>query len=486
MMSDFTHDSQVLRNDSSETPWSTQVLARLLEAIPDYAVLTVDACGRFSCWNVSSQRMFGYSEQEILGRDFEVLCPPAAGSRPEFERGMSGLGDQDRVELELLLGRREGGEFAARVVLAPLISAPAGAADTVVVVHDLTWKQHRLREVRDQKQRLRSVVETAVDAIIIIDDRGLIDSVNPGTERMFGYAPEELLGRNVSLLMPESFSSEHDSYIRNYLRTGHARIIGIGRTVQARRKDGTLFPADLAISAFEDGRPYFTGILRDVSERRMLEAELLHIAETEQRRIGQELHDDIQQQVTGLTLMSSHLAEALTAAAADQPGLAALQATAGRVAKGLRETNQSLRQLARGLVPLQVDSQGLTPSLAGLAARVGEFHAIDCSFSGETMRSELDGLRATHLYRIAQEAVQNALKHATAGSLAIRLFERDAMLALEIADDGVGFAPKARASGRGLQIMAYRADLIGAVLTVRRRETGGTIVCCTLPLPRLA
>ncbi len=124
--------------------------------------------------------------------------------------------------------------------------------------------------------RIASVLETAVDGIVIIDERGTIDTFNPAAEQMFGWTQEEVRGRNVRMLMPEPTAGEHDGYLEAYLRTGTRGIIGIGREVTALRKDGTTFPAQLGVSEFRDGeRRLFTGILRDVTEAKRVERELL-------------------------------------------------------------------------------------------------------------------------------------------------------------------------------------------------------------------
>jgi two-component system, LuxR family, sensor kinase FixL len=118
----------------------------------------------------------------------------------------------------------------------------------------------------------RAVVDTAVDAIIVIDRNGAIRSVNNATERLFGYAAAELIGRNVKVLMPEPYAREHDTYIANYLRTGRKRIIGIGREVVGRRKDGSVFPMDLSVGEARDGGdPIFVGIIRDITDRKAAE-----------------------------------------------------------------------------------------------------------------------------------------------------------------------------------------------------------------------
>ncbi len=139
--------------------------------------------------------------------------------------------------------------------------------------------QQRIQESAEAVERLRSVVNHVVDGIITIDESGTVETFNPAAERVFGYAAPEVIGHNVKLLMPEPYHSEHDRYLGDYLRTGHAKIIGIGREVVGRRKDGTTFPMDLAVSAFRLGdRRYFTGIVRDISERKRAEAELREAA----------------------------------------------------------------------------------------------------------------------------------------------------------------------------------------------------------------
>ena len=126
-----------------------------------------------------------------------------------------------------------------------------------------------------QAAKLRGILETAVVAIITIDDRGLIESINPATERLFGYSGAELIGQNVKVFMPEPYHTQHDGYIANYLQTGAKKIIGIGREVRGRRKSGEIFPLHLSVSEFQvNGRRYFTGIIQDLSDRTHVEAAL--------------------------------------------------------------------------------------------------------------------------------------------------------------------------------------------------------------------
>jgi PAS domain S-box-containing protein len=147
-----------------------------------------------------------------------------------------------------------------------------------------------------QAAKLRGILESAVTAIITIDDRGLIESINPATERLFGYGAKEVIGQNVKMLMPEPYKAEHDAYIANHLATGVKKIIGIGREVSGRRKDGTTFPLHLSVSAFEaDGRRYFTGMIHDLSDRKHVEEALRE----SERRLAQAQKMEAVGQLTG-------------------------------------------------------------------------------------------------------------------------------------------------------------------------------------------
>ena len=183
-----------------------------------------------------------------------------------------------------------------------------------VLRRDIADRKHAESELRQAEERMRSVVDHVVDGIITIDEHGNIESFNPAAEKLFGYERGEVIGRNIKLLMPEPYQSQHDGYLHNYLSTGQAKIIGIGREVVGKRKNSSTFPMELAVSEFNlKDRRYFTGIVRDISERKRTEDDLRRLAadlsEADRRKteflatLGHELRNPLAPIRTGLELL---------------------------------------------------------------------------------------------------------------------------------------------------------------------------------------
>ncbi len=340
-----------------------------------------------------------------------------------------------------------------------------------------TQRRQAASDLRDSAERLRAILETAVEGIITIDERGIIESFNLAAERIFGYKAKEVIGQNVSILMPSPHREQHDTYLGNYRRTGHARIIGIGREIVARRKNGTVFPMDLSVSEVRlADRRLFTGFIRDITERKRLEKEILEISEREQRRIGQDLHDGLCQHLAGIELMSQVLEQKLARRSK------AAAARAGDIAKNVRDAIGHTRLLARGLSPVTLESEGLMSALQELALNTEKIFRVTCRFDCHPPVLVSDYPAATHLFRLAQEAVSNALKHGRAKRILIRLKEERGRLALSIIDNGAGFPTQIpKSKGMGLRIMQSRAGMIGGTLAIERNATGGTSVTVAAP-----
>ncbi len=213
------------------------------------------------------------------------------------------------------------------------------------------------------------------------------------------------------------------------------------------------------------------------TEQARLEREVLAASERERHSIGADLHDGLGQLLTAVEFMCTALKEetALT-----QPETAARLDQMGGM---LREAVAQTRFLARGLVPLGGGSDALRHGLRSLAERTHALGRVSCEFAATGAVDVADEAAAVHLYRIAQEAVNNAVRHAGASAIRVSLARRPGRLVLEVADDGSGLPPGSEGKGAGLGLMRYRAGLIGAELTVHPRRGGGLAVACTWPLP---
>jgi len=184
--------------------------------------------------------------------------------------------------------RKDGQPIWVKVTASAARDTAGFAAYRIAVIEDINHR--KLAEGRRQadEAKYRAIVDTAVDAIAVIDESGVIQSFNRSAEDIFGYPAAEVVGQNVRVLMPEPDRGRHDGYLANYRRTGQPKIIGVGREVQGRRKDGSLFPLELSIAEWRaDGRRYFTGIMRDVTERKQAEEALRRLNETLERRVGE-------------------------------------------------------------------------------------------------------------------------------------------------------------------------------------------------------
>lgn len=452
----------------------------LLDAMQAQACI-VDLEGRIVAVNASWDRSLADNDGDRRaigpGASYLEACRRAA------DRGSPGAAEALAGVLDVLAGRREsfsqeypcdspGGQARWLLMLAsPLRCESGGALISHIHITDRKLVELALHE---SEYRLRAVVDTAADAIITIDGRGRIDTFNAAAQRMFGYDRDEVIGRDVSMLMPSSIREAHPGYLAAYSPDGPSRIVGTVRQLVARRKDGSTFPVELSVGRV-DSIGLFTGIIRDVSDRQAMQEQLLRIAEQEQRRIGQDLHDDVGQELTGLGLMIESLAESLDEQVSPDRVLA------GRVRAGISRVQRRVRDLCRGLLPVEVDAEGLMAALEDLCSKFSAGQGVSCRFECRSPVAIDDNRTATHLFRIAQEAISNAVRHGRPRSILVRLESAGEDLSLTVRDDGAGLPGRpGGAPGMGLQLMHNRAGLIGATLHIGPAEGGGTLVACTL------
>jgi len=263
---------------STEHHDPAQLWLTFVGAMSDYALLLLDPAGRIAAWNRGAELIMGHRPDQIVGRHFSCLYPAAdiEGGRPELELEVAAASGRFEDIGERV--RRDGTRFVANVLITPIRAPDGSLLGFGTIARDITERLAAETVVKASEIRLRSliatVLDTVVDGLITIDRRGIIQSFNKACVSLFGYAPDEVIGQNVRILMPEPYHSEHDRYVSAYLATGIARIIGIGREVMGRRKDGSTFPMELAVGESPQGGNHaFVGIVRDITERREAETQ---------------------------------------------------------------------------------------------------------------------------------------------------------------------------------------------------------------------
>jgi len=352
----------------------------------------------------------------------------------------------------------------------------------------------------ESEERYRALVEGVRRyAIYMLDAQGIVQTWNKGIKEVLGYERDEIVGRSGSVV----FTSEDRAMGAFQKQLAEAKKTGDShQDRQAVRKDGSTFAANDVVTALHNSSGALLGFgkvtreLRatgagaedqlaralallhvEVEHRRKLESSLLVAVEEERQRIGQDIHDDLCQHLAGVAIMARNLANRLEKTTPEE------SKPAHELSCFIEDATNVARNVSRGLHPLTLVSQGLPAALGELAERV----PIDVDFKWpKTKRLDLEAAVALHVYRIAEEAVANAIRHSGAKKIWIRLakFENDD-LSLSIEDDGNGFDQNAKTQGVGLRNMKYRAGVLEGTLSVETKPNKGTCIRCLVPSPRL-
>ncbi len=454
---------------------------RFFENSNDFLCIA-DLDGTFKRINPTFTLKLGYSESEILARPIIDSVHP--DDRESTIMALRKLSEGESVPHFENRYRSKDGSYRWLSWMAPALQP--GSKAIFAVARDITDQKATLEALKRSQDRLDLVLLTTQEAIWDYDV--VADSVwlSERYQRLFGTAP--------------ATSGVWDWWVDQIYPDDRARVSeSLRKALTGGQEYGCVWQAEYRFRSLEDGylnmesTGYITrdengkatrivGTKRDLTERKTLERRLLDIADEEQKRIAHDLHDGLGQELTGLAMMAEALSIELREKSLPE------SKTAKKIAHLLDGSLRSVRGMAQGLRPVEIDSHGLesnglAAALERLALQTAQMHRVQCKFDATDSIPNRGSEVATQLYRIVQEAVTNAAKHGKPNVIEIKLGKKNEEMELFVSDDGVGMVENSNSTGGiGMRSMHYRCSLIGARLSIESKPDGGTVVACRLPL----
>jgi len=457
-------------------------------------IIVIDARGRIEAFNPAAEWLFGYPAAEVLGRNVSMLMPsPHHEQHDRYLEHYLSTGEAKIIGTgrEVIGRRRDGSQFPLGLSVGEM--RIGGERKFTGLLHDLSKRAGLESQLGASEAKWRAVVDSAVDGIIVIDAHGRVESFNPAAERLFGYEASEVLGRNVDMLMPSPYREEHDTYLARYLVTGRAKIIGAGREVQGKRKDGTVFPLHLSVGEIVvQGERKFTGILHDLSGRVRMEEQLREQATL--ARLGEMaavIAHEVKNPLAGIRGAIQVFASRTDA---EDPHAPVLKEIVSRI-DSLDHMMKDLLLFARPPKPKRImtDLGALVRTTALLLQQDPALDEVAVTVNGSVKPVSAD---PDMLKIVFQNLLINSA-HAMdgRGKIAVTLAPHESSAEIVFADSGPGipetlrekiftpfFTTKVRGSGLGLPTAKRLIEAHQGTIAIQCPASGGTRIILTLPL----
>ncbi len=419
--------------------------AQRTQAILDNAIdgiITIDELGIVASFNKAAEHIFGYRPEEVVGQNIKMLMPePYHSAHDGYLHNYCTTGEARVIGIgrEVVGRRNDGTTFPMNLAVSEF--GHQGKRMFAGLVSDITERKQNETALRDQAEHTQAILDNMVDGIITIDQVGIIHSFTPAAERIFGYTPDEVMGQNIKMLMPNPHRDAHDTYLSNYQATGVARIIGIGREVEGQRKDGSLFPMELAISEItRQGKPMYVGMVRDITERKRVERMKSEFVST----VSHELR-------TPLTAISGALGLVAGGAVGGMPAQAQqMIAIAHRNSQRLSHLINDLldmEKIAAGKFHFDMRPHALMPLIEqALEANraYGVERRVTLALTGEAPDTEVR-VDSQRLMQVLSNLLSNAVKFSPEdGTVEIAVALRNKLVRVTVTDHGPGIPAEFR------------------------------------------
>lgn len=469
--------------EESKSPDAQDVFQRVLEAAPN-GIVVADHEGQIVLVNQTAEKLFGYSRDDFFELKIENLVPePLRKShlkhRKDFSKSATNRAMGQGRDLYAL--RSDGTEFPVEIGITP-VETPEGklVVSSIVDISERKQAEDKLNAYASELQRSNSALQKQAeilanihDAVFLISSDGILRSWNRGAEAIYGYTDDEIIGKPATQLLPADDSSRCERIMKTVAESHHTEEMVWCVTKSGER----IAVAVRATKTLGEDQSGVVICAHDITEQKRLEEQVLHASEREQRRIGQDIHDDLCQQLASIGCLTKVLEQRLR----DVYDEGALHLS--QIGDMVSQANVRAREIARGLIPAVLETEGLIGALEDLASSTEQIYSpVKCRLQASKRLKLGSQKELVQLFRIAQEAVNNAVKHAAPKLITINLTSEGSNIRLRIHDDGQGMEKlDTPTPGLGLLTMAHRAHALGGEFEIHTTEQNGTTVECLVP-----